>query len=66
MLNEAYNFQPNSAFKRIDRLRNYKVNAFDLANFMRDNQHNVYSVDLLDLIRAYDTDNDGFLDNSEF
>jgi len=53
------NFQPKSAFKRVDRLKNFRLNAFDVANFMRDNGFNVYSGDVTDLIKAYDADNDG-------
>jgi Ca2+-binding EF-hand superfamily protein len=43
-----------------------KLNSYDIANFLRDNGHNVHSVDLSDMIRAFDNDNDGYLDLQEF
>lgn len=65
-MNEHYRFQPNSAFKRLDRLNNKRLNAYDLATFLRDNGYNYYSVDLGDLVRAYDGDDDSHLDAREF
>ncbi len=61
-----FNFQPNSAFKRVDRYRNFKINAYDLATFLRDNGHNIFSVDLTDLVKVFDIDGDGGLDLVEF
>lgn len=66
VLNEHYRFQPHSSFKRVDRLNNKRVNSYDVATFLRDNGYNYYSVELGDLIRAYDADNDGHLDFNEF
>lgn len=37
-----------------------------MATFLRDNGYNYYSVELGDLIRAYDVDNDGHLNINEF
>ena len=65
-MNENYRFHPSAVFKRIDRLRMNKLNSYDIANFLRDNGHNVHSVDLSDMIRAFDNDNDGYLDLQEF
>ena len=64
-MNEHYRFQPNSAFKRIDRLNNNRINAYDLASFLRDHNINLYSIDLGDLVRAYDADEDGHLNFNE-
>jgi len=49
-------------FKRLDRLNNKKINSYDLATFLRDLGYNYFSVDLGDVIRAYDSDGDGHLD----
>lgn len=65
-LNEHYRFQPNSAFKRVDRLKNKKINAYDLASYLRDNGYNYLSVDLGEVVKAFDADNDGNLDQREF
>jgi hypothetical protein len=53
-LNEHYRFHPNAAFKRIDRLRTGKINNYDISSFLRDNNHNVYSVDVADLLKTFD------------
>lgn len=50
----------------MDRLNNKKINSYDLANFLREMGYNYYSVDLGDVVRAYDCDGDGQLDSNEF
>ena len=36
-LAEIYCFEPRTAFKRIDRSRNYSISTFEIADFLRDN-----------------------------
>ncbi|CDW78545.1 ef hand family protein [Stylonychia lemnae] len=64
-LNEHFRFQPNAAFKRIDRFCNKKINTYDLATFLRDNSYNYYSVDLIDVIKSFDQSNNGFLEDTQ-
>lgn len=58
-LNEKLNFHPKEAFRRIDRMRNFNVASYDLALFMKDNYYNIYSTDLLDVIKSFDHNKDG-------
>lgn len=63
---EHFRFHPSAAFKRIDRLNNKVVNSFDIASFLKDNNYmNYFSVDMIDLIKAYDSDNDGQLTEND-
>ena len=50
----------------MDRLSTSKLNAYDLAIFMRNNGHNIYSSDVKDVIQAHDLDKDGNLVLDEF
>lgn len=45
-------------------MNNKKVNSYDISIFLRDNGKNYYSVDLIDVISAYDANNQGCLDQS--
>jgi hypothetical protein len=65
-LAEIYCFEPRSAFKRIDRSRNYTISPYEIVDFLRDN--NFYSTlsDAKLLLAAYDADKDNKLDFREF
>jgi Ca2+-binding EF-hand superfamily protein len=65
-LAELYNFEPRTAFKRLDRSRNYRINHLEIQDFLRDNYINVLSSEAKLLIAAYDDDKDGDLDFKEF
>lgn len=61
-----YHFEPRSAFKRIDRDRNYSLNAYEISDFLKDNDIYMSTTDIGYLIAAYDSDKDNRLDFKEF
>ena len=65
-LADHYAFEPRSAFKRLDRNRNFSLSANEVQDFLRDNGIFVLSDDCKALVAAYDGDKDEKLDYREF
>lgn len=65
-LAEHYAFEPRTAYKRLDRSRNYKISQYEIQDFLRDNNIYVLLSDAKMLIDAYDDDKDGDLEFKEF
>lgn len=55
-------FAPYSAFMRLDRDANERLSSYELLNFMRENREfTVSEGDCFNIVRYFDTDNDGRL-----
>jgi Ca2+-binding EF-hand superfamily protein len=65
-LAEIYCFEPRTAFKRIDRTKNYSISAYEIVDFLRDNGIYATIDDAKTLVAAYDGDKDDRLDYKEF
>jgi len=65
-LADHYAFEPRSAFKRIDRNKNYSLSNFELQDFLRDNGFYALADDCKLIVSAYDGDKDDKLDFKEF
>lgn len=63
MLCEFEQFEPYSAFQRIDRSRNNLLTAPDILQFLRENQQKTFTEDQIfnTFIKQYDIDKDGIL-----
>jgi len=60
-------FAPMGAFERIDRNCSSFINSFELLNFLRDQQiHHVAESELYQLVRFFDSDDDGRLSFQDF
>lgn len=60
-------FTPHAAFQRMNRSLTNFVNSFELLNFLRDNQvHNISEPELYQLVRFFDSDEDGLLSFQDF
>lgn len=59
---EIRDFAPHSAFQRMDRDLNNFLNSFELFNFLRDcNIHHIAEAELFQLLKFFDSDEDGQL-----
>lgn len=65
-LNEITYFQPEAALRRITQYTNHRPKAEDIRDFLLDTGYNVELEDAKILIKAYDSDRDGLLHNTEF
>ena len=60
-------FAPHAAFQRIDRDLSNFLTSFEMLNFLRDNQiHHVQEAELYQLIRFFDSDEDGRMSFQDF
>ena len=66
-LANLYDFEPYSAFCRLDRDGNKKIYVMDVYNFLQDNNRKQFSVkDVQLFFFFYDLDNSGSLEYPEF
>ena len=63
---DHYAFEPRSAFKRVDRNKNYSLSNWELQDFLRDNGFYALGEECKLVIAAYDGDKDDKLDFKEF
>jgi Ca2+-binding EF-hand superfamily protein len=55
-------FAPHSAFQRIDRDASGRINSFELLSFFKDHHnHTTSESELHQLVRFFDSDEDGYL-----
>lgn len=63
---EQREFEPYTAFKRIDRDGNSQLTVYEVIDFLRDNDLIVLERDIHNLFKIYDENKDGRLSYSEF
>lgn len=66
VLAEQPDFEPYTAFKRIDRDANSAISTWEVIDFLRDNELVVLERDIQALFKVYDTNRDSRLNYSEF
>jgi len=66
VLAEQPDFEPYTAFKRIDRDANSSVSTWEIIDFLRDNELVVLERDIHGLFKVYDNNRDNRLNYSEF
>mmetsp|Transcript_32612 Transcript_32612/g.29476 ORF Transcript_32612/g.29476 Transcript_32612/m.29476 type:complete len:242 (+) Transcript_32612:41-766(+) len=66
VLAEQREFEPYTAFKRIDRFGNGYVTIMDVLEFLRQNEIPVLEADVKNLFKMYDSNNDGKLSYTDF
>jgi Ca2+-binding EF-hand superfamily protein len=66
VLAEQRDFEPYTAFKRIDRLSNGYLGIYDLHKFLRENDIYVTERDVKNLIKLYDSNADDRLSYTDF
>jgi len=59
-------FAPHSAFQRVDRDANNRINSFELLGYLKDHHnHTALESETQQLVRFFDSDNDGSLSVQE-
>lgn len=66
VLAEQPDFEPYTAFKRIDRDANSSISTWEIIDFLRDNELVVLERDIQALFKVYDSNRDSRLNYSEF
>jgi len=66
VLAEQPDFEPYTAFKRIDRDANSSISVWEVIDFLRDNELVVLERDIQALFKVYDSNRDSRLNYSEF
>jgi Ca2+-binding EF-hand superfamily protein len=61
-----YDFTPLAAFRSIDRYNVGRIDTINLGTFLRAQSHNPSEIEVLAIIRRFDTDGDACLDFNEF